>query len=234
MVKFALIAGIMGALLIFGVFTRTTEPATVEPVPVPVAVEEPLPDVTILSQQTLEMLDPVYSEKSVFNDRTIRIAFNASFVEDGPESRLPFWIHNLSDDVINILWERCSIQLPSGNTVNVVSESSLDFFAPAERTISIAPAGDLFDAFIPVTEIVWEDDTQAVTTNVFDEGTFTLVLAIEKAAISRTECVQREILQQPASSGCETEVVMPREREMEICATRGREIVYYTFRFVLR
>lgn len=110
--KIAVIAGIMGALLLFGVFMQTPKPVVVEPVPV--VIEAPVAEVTILPQQTLEMLDPVYSEKAVFQDRTIRIAFNGAFTEDGVESRLPFWLHNVSDDVINILWDRCSIQLPSG------------------------------------------------------------------------------------------------------------------------
>jgi len=142
--KIAVIAGIMGVLLLFGLFMASNEPVVVEPVPV--VVEEPVAEVTILPLQTLEMLDPVYSEKAVFHDDTIRIAFDGAFNEDGVESKLPFWIHNVSDDVINILWDRCSIQLPCGNTVNTVNEAGPDFFALIGRTISIAPAGDLFDA----------------------------------------------------------------------------------------
>jgi len=230
-VKIAVIGGIMGALLLFGIFSQTTAPIVVEPVPV--VVEEPVIDVTILPLPTLEMLDPVYSEKAVFQDRTIRIAFNGAFTEDGVESRLPFWIHNVSDDVINILWDRCSIQLPCGNTVNTLNESGQDFFAPVGRTISIAPAGDLFDAFIPISEISWTEDGAYITTNVLDEGTFTLVLAIERAAGYHPGFVQRE-MPQPSEPGCEDEVVMPRVREMAMPMRVGREIVYYTFRFVLR
>jgi len=229
-VKVAVIGGIMGALLLFGIFSQTTEPVVVEPVPD--VVEEPVTEVTILPQQTLEMLDPVYSEKAVFQDRTIRIAFNGAFTEDGVESRLPFWIHNVSDDVINILWDRCSIQLPCGNTVNTVNEGGQDFFALVGRTISIAPAGDLFDAFIPVSEITWTDEGPYLTTNVFDEGTFTLVLAIERAARYNAALMQRGMPQQP-ESGCEDEVMTSRAREMAM-PMAAREIVYYTFRFVLR
>jgi len=220
----------MGALLLFGIFSQTTAPVVVEPVPV--VVEEPVIEVTVLPQQTLEMLDPVYSEKAVFQDRTIRIAFNGAFTEDGVESRLPFWIHNVSNDVINILWDRCSIQLPCGNTVNTVNEGGQDFFALVGRTISIAPAGDLFDAFIPVSEITWTDEGPYLTTNVLDEGTFTLVLAIERAARHEAIIMQRG-MPQPSVPGCEDEDLMPRVREMAM-QTAGREIVYYTFRFVLR
>ena len=234
--KIAVIAGIMGALLLFGVFMRAPDPVVVEPVPV--VVEEPAVDVTILPQQTLEMLDPVYSEKAVFQDGAIRIAFNGAFTEDGVESRLPFWLHNVSDDGINILWDRCSIQLPCGNTVNTVNEGGQDFLAFVGRTISIAPAGDLFDAFIPVSEITWTDDGPYLTTNVLDEGTFTLVLAIERAAGGDWGMMRQRMAQQRPEPGCpeceETEVVMPGGREMAMPMTRGREIVYYTFRFVLR
>jgi len=227
--KIAVIAGIMGALLLSGLFMYTAEPVVVEE-PVPVVVQEPVAEITILPQQTLEMLDPVYSEKAVFHDRTIRIAFNEAFTEDGVESRLPFWIHNVSDDVINILWDRCSIQLPGGNTVNVVNETGPDFFALIGRTISIAPAGDLFDAFIPVTEIIWTEDGPHLTANVLDQGIFTLVLAIERSAAG---FMQRGMPQYP-EPGCEDEDMMPKAREMTMAMAEGREIVYYTFRFVLR
>ncbi|MFC2082607.1 hypothetical protein ACFLSG_01010 [Candidatus Bipolaricaulota bacterium] len=245
--KIAVIAGILGALLLFGVFTRTTEPVVIEPVPV--AVEEPVGEVTILPQQTLEMLDPVYSEKAIFHDKTIRIAFQGAFSEDGVESKLPFWIHNVSDDVINILWDRCSIQLPGGNTVNIVNEGGPDYFAPVGRTISIAPAGDLFDAFIPVSEIVWTGEAPTLTTNVLDGGTFSLVLAIERAAGGDFVMMHREMpmQQEPCYDNedmgrdgarmlGQRDMVMPMiaERDMAMSMPGGREVVYYTFRFVLR
>ncbi len=231
--KIAVIAGIMGALLLFGLFMVSNEPVVVEPVP----VEEPVAEVTILPQQTLEMLDPIYSEKAVFHDQTIRIAFDAAFNEDGVESRIPFWIHNVSDDVINILWDRCSIQLPCGNTVNTVNEAGPDYFAPIGRTISIAPAGDLFDAFIPITEILWTDGTPYLTTNVLDEGIFTLVLAIERAA-GGIGCIMQPMMpmhcEPGCEPGCEVAVVRPMDHALPMPMAAGREIVYYTFRFVLR
>lgn len=233
--KIAVIAGIMGVLLLFGLFMASNEPVVVEPVPV--VVEEPVAEIAILPQQTLEMLDPIYSEKAVFHDDTIRIAFDGAFNEDGVESKIPFWIHNVSDDVINILWDRCSIQLPCGNTVNTVNEAGPDFFALIGRTISIAPAGDLFDAFIPVTEIVWTDGTPSLTTNVLDEGIFTLVLAIERAIDPDCGMARRE-MPKHAEAGCEPEcdmaVVRPSGHEMSMPMSEGREVVYYTFRFVLR
>ena len=234
--KIAVIAGIMGALLLFGLFMASNEPVVVEPVVVPV-VEEPVVEVAVLSQQTLEMLDPVYSEKAVFHDETIRIAFDGSFNEDGIESRLPFWIHNVSSDVINILWDRCSIQLPCGNTVNTVNEAGPDYFAPVGRTISIAPAGDLFDAFIPVSEIIWTDETPYLTTDVLDDGIFTLVLAVERAVGSGCVAMPMDRIGQPelgCDPGCEAAVVRPEGHKMDMPKAEGREIVYYTFRFVVR
>lgn len=234
--KIAVIAGIMGALLLFGLFMASNEPVIVESVAVPV-VEEPVVEVTVLSQQTLEMLDPIYSEKAVFHDETIRISFDGSFNEDGIESRLPFWIHNVSSDVINILWDRCSIQLPCGNTVNTVNEAGPDYFAPVGRSISIAPAGDLFDAFIPVSEIIWTDETPYLTTDVLDDGIFTLVLAVERAVGSGCIVMPMDRIGQPepgCNPGCETAVVRPEGHKMDMPKAEGREIVYYTFRFVVR
>lgn len=234
--KIAVIAGIMGALLLFGLFMASNEPVIVESVAVPV-VEEPVVEVTVLSQQTLEMLDPIYSEKAVFHDETIRISFDGSFNEDGIESRLPFWIHNVSSDVINILWDRCSIQLPCGNTVNTVNEAGPDYFAPVGRSISIAPAGDLFDAFIPVSEIIWTDETPYLTTDVLDDGIFTLVLAVERAVGSGCVVMPMDRIGQPepgCNPGCETAVVRPEGHKMDMPKAEGREIVYYTFRFVVR
>ena len=235
LVKIAVVGSIMAALLLSALFLQPVEPVVVQPAPV--VVEETVAEVAILPQQTLEMLDPVYSEKAVFHDDTIRIAFDAAFTEDGVESRIPFWIHNVSDDVINILWDRCSIQLPCGNTVNTINEAGPDYFAAIGRTISIAPAGDLFDAFIPVTEIVWTDDTPALTTDVLDDGIFTLVLAIERAVGGSYSVTQREMPRQPepgCEPGCETMVVRPGGHMMDMPMAQGREVVYYTFRFVLR
>lgn len=234
--KIAVIAGIMGALLLFGIFMASDESVAVEQVAAPV-VEEPVVEVAVPTQQTLEMLDPIYSEKAVFHDDTIRIAFDAVFNEDGIESKIPFWIHNVSSDVINILWDRCSMQLPCGNTVNTINEAGPDYFAPIGRSISIAPAGDLFDAFIPVSEIVWTDETPDLTTDVLDDGIFTLVLAVERAVGSNYMTASMDRTRQPENPcdpGCETAVVRPEGHKMDMPRTEGREIVYYTFRFVVR
>ena len=179
--KIAIIAGIMGALLLFGLIIPSLEPAVEE---VTVAEVTEVTEVTIVPQQTLEMLDPVYSEKAVFHDETIRIAFDASIGEEGIESRLPFWIHNVSGDVINILWDRCSMQLPCGNTINTINEAGPASLAFADRTISIAPGGDLFDAFVPVSEIIRTEDSQSITTGVLDDGIFTLVSFLISASKS--------------------------------------------------
>ena len=228
--KIAVIAGIMGALLLFGLLMNQTEPVAET---TPVVEPAPAAEVTVIAQETLEMLDPVYSEKAVYNDRTIRIAFEGAYTEDGVDSRLPFWLHNVSGDVINILWDRCSMQLPGGNTVSVVNENASDLTAPVGRTISIAPAGDLFDAFIPVTEIEWTDEGATLTNGVLDQGTFTLVLAIERAAQPAAAAMRQQAAAQRAAAACE-----PGEAEGILLQTlalgNGREIAYYTFRLVIR
>ncbi len=209
--KIAVIAAIMGALLLFGVLLNP-RPEEAAPVEEPVATE-----VTVLPPTSLEMLDPIYSEKAVFQDGTIRIAFNVSHTEEGVESRLPFWIHNVSDDVISILWDRCSMQLPNGNTVNVVNEEGLAYGG----SISIAPGGDLFDAVIPITEIVWEEEP-IVSTGVLDQATFTFVLAVERAVPGASTAHRMGANLPP---GCESVVTT---------VAGEREIVFYTFRFVIR
>ena len=222
----------MGALLIAGLFLRPTDSVeTVEPVAEPVEVVEPI---TILPQETLELLDPEYSEKAVYQDRTIRVAFNASYSEDGIESRLPFWIHNVSGEVINVLWDRCSLQLPGGNTVSIINEQSVSYMGMPVGTMSIAPEGDLFDAAIPVSEVDWTEEGWTLSHGVLDQGMFTFVLAIERAARCPAIALHegrgpREEIAAP--TGCEPEP-LGRQAMMQPCSER--EIVYYTFRFIVR
>jgi len=205
--RLAIIAAIMGVLLAAGLIIGAPEKVPEVAPPEPVIVQE----VTIAPHETLELLDPVYSEKGIFQDDTIRIAFNASHSEEGVESRLPFWLHNVSGHVINVLWDRCSIQLPAGSTVAIVNEQSAQHFVPLTNMISVAPAGDLFDAVIPVTEIDWHEEEWGLTTGVLDAGIFTLVLAIERSV----GCIDN----------CE---------RMNDPACNLREIVHYTFRFIVR
>jgi len=229
--KIAVVAGILGALLIFGLLLAPVETET--SAPVVVQEEVVVQEVTVLQDRTLEMLDPIYSEKAVFQDDTIRIAFDVMQTEAGIESRLPFWVHNVSDDVINILWERCSLQLPCGTTVKIVNEEAYAYDTPVSEIISIAPAGDLFDAFIPVSELSWNDEWEPVlTSGVFDEGTFTLVLAIERAVPIERVCTPP--MADRKEEGCDGEHGMQKP-ELAKCEGKGaREIAYYTFRFVIR
>ena len=222
--KVGVIAAIMGAILLVGLLIAPSDrSADDQPA---VVVEEAPAEITVVQEDTLEMLDPVYSEKAVYQDGTIRIAFDASYTEEGLESRLPFWLHNVSGDVINVLWDRCSIQLPDGNTVGILSEESLTYYGTSGGTISVAPSGDLFDAIIPVSEFAWLDDGWSISTDVFDEGTFTLVLAIERGderpraaatAVQDDTCAPGASMRRAATLTCE-----------------DRAIVYYTFRFVVR
>lgn len=217
----------MGAILLVGVIVAPTdEPAVAEPV---VVQEEPQ-DVTVIQEETLELLDPIYSEKAVYQDGTIRIAFDPSYTSEGLESRLPFWLHNVSGDVINVLWDRCSLQLPNGNTVKILSENDATLYGGTGETISIAPSGDLFDAIIPATEMTRTDDAWELTTGVLDQGAFTLVLAIERSAGGPRDlmgCVDIA----PGPDDC-----APRPdagvRMIPLC--ENRTLVYYTFRFIVR
>jgi len=231
--KFGVIAAIMGAILLVGLFLQPiSQPVSVQDVAPPSDEARPT-EVTLLQQPTLEMLDPVYSEKGVFQDDTIRIAFNASYTDAGVESRLQFWLHNVSNEAISILWDRCSLQLPNGNTVKVLSEESLDDLLPLGRVISIAPGGDLFDAAIPITEIAADDSGGWTLTNgVLDAGTFTFVLAVERAVPS-PPLDRGELRRELQADGCDG-VAKAIGQALVKRALRGREIVYYTFRFVIR
>ncbi len=228
--KVAVIAAIMGAILLVGmVVAPTTQEPVVQLEPEVIASGE----VTVLQEDTLEMLDPVYSEKAVFQDGTIRIAFDASYSEEGLQSRLPFWLHNVSGDVINILWDRCSIQLPNGNTVKVLSEENLTYLGAPGTTISVAPSGDLFDAIIPVSEFDWDQEAGwSVSSDVLDDGTFTFVLAIECGEL-RPSGLSRMEASRPFGDECKDERI-PFGGQMMVKSPEGRSIIYYTFRFVVR
>jgi len=223
--KFGVIAAIMGAILLVGVMINTA------PAPDQQAAAE---SSVVATPPSLEMLDPAYSEKGVFQDDTIRIAFDATFVDDQAESRLQFWLHNVSDDAITILWDRCSLQLPSGNTVKVLSEESLDDLLPLGRVISIAPGGDLFDAAIPITEIASDGvGGWTLTSGVLDAGTFTFVLAVERAVPLPDGLHRGDLRHGMEGDGCDGMTKAIGRALIERSLTR-REIVYYTFRFVIR
>ena len=236
--KVGVIAAIMGALLLFGLLLTPDQPTQERDI-APAAEETVVTEVRMLPPTTLEMLDPIYSEKAVFQDDTIRIAFDVSLSEEGVDSRLPFWLHNISDSAITVLWDRCSIMLPEDNTVNVINEGGLTHFAPG-GVISVAPAGDLFEAVIPVTEIDLESESGfAVTTGVLDQGTFAFVLAIERQAGGDARKAMQRVMRAQTSDGCQQPIAPEQAREVmarvavaEACA--GREIAYYTFRFVIR
>jgi len=225
--KFAVIGAIMGALLLVGLLLQ---PAKIEEAVVPAATTATT-EVTVLETKSLELLDPVYSEKAVFQDGTIRVSFDVSQDATGVESRLSFWLHNTSGSVINVLWDRCSIQLPEGNTVSVLSEEGLQY--GTGTALSIAPAGDLFDAMIPLSELTWTEIGYDVSHNVLDQGIFTVVLAIERGKVMpEAGCMHQAV----AVDACGQPAVAAAQ-PMPACPMGcgdGREVAYYTFRFIIR
>ncbi len=231
--KFAVIGAIMGALLLVGLLLQPAQTTVVE---APAAATTPAvaaatPEVTVVQAKSLELLDPIYSEKAVFQDSTIRVSFDVSEDAAGVETRLPFWLHNTSRGVINVLWDRCSIQLPEGNTVSVMSEEGLKYGAGS--AISIASACDLFDAMIPMSELTWTESGYAVSYNVLDAGIFTVVLAIERDKVMpEAGCMHQAM----AMDACGGQPAAPAEPQMTcpMGCGEGREVVYYTFRFIIR
>ena len=225
--KFAVIGAIMGALLLVGLLLQ---PAKIEEPVVPAATAATA-EVTVLETKSLELLDPIYSEKAVFQDGTIRISFDVSQDATGVESRLSFWLHNTSGSVISVLWDRCSIQLPEGNTISVLSEEGLKY--GTGTALSIAPAGDLFDAMIPMSELAWTESGYDVSSNVLDQGIFTVVLAVERDKVMpEAGCMHQAM----AVDACgQPAAAQPMSMSMSpMGCGDGREVVYYTFRFVIR
>jgi hypothetical protein len=234
--KFAVIGAIMGALLLVGLLLQPSTTTVSETAPVAATPAVATPTVTVVASKSLEMLDPVYSEKAVFQDSTIRVSFDVSQDDKGVETRLPFWLHNVSHGVINVLWDRCSIQLPDGNTVSVMSEEGLKYGTGS--AISIASAGDLFDAMVPMSAVTWGETGYEFSYGVLDQGIFTVVLAIERDKVTEAEaCVK----QAPApTDGCAPQGASAAPEKVEVrtpCATdraSDREVAYYTFRFIIR
>ena len=182
--RLGIIAAILGVLLLGGLFVNQQAPA---PTSQPVVEQAP-----VAPQLSLEMLGPVYSEKAIYKDDLIRMSFKTPLTDNGIESALPFWLHNASGDVITVLWDRCSLQLPSGNTVNIVNEGSDGHIKSAltHRVISIAPGGDLFDTIVPISEILSTDAGLALTTDVLNQGPFKFVLALE---VGGADCSPRQV-----------------------------------------
>ncbi len=231
--KFAVIGAIMGALLLVGLLLQPAQTTVVE-APAVVTTTEVTPAVTVVQAKSLEMLDPIYSEKAVFQDSTIRVSFDVSQDATGVETRVPFWLHNTSRGVINVLWDRCSIQLPEGNTVSVMSEEGLKYGAGS--TISIASACDLFDAMVPMSELTWTENGYVVSYDVLDKGIFTIVLAIERDKVTpEAPCAKQEMA--PAETCGQPMLQQVQVETQPGCAMEcaaGREVAYYTFRFIIR
>ena len=187
--KLAIIAAVFGVLLFGGLFINQQQ--VPEAAPQPVVDQEPAVAAPAAPQLSLEMLGPVYSEKAVYSDDLIRVSFKTPLTENGIESALPFWLHNVSSDVITVLWDRCSLQLPSGNTVNIVNKGPEDGVKSliVGRSISIAPGGDLFDTAVPISEVSKTDTGWAITSDVLDQGPFQFVLALEVGG----DCAPRQI-----------------------------------------
>lgn len=176
-VKMGLVFAVMGLLVLGGMSMR----------PFSVKVTE----INVLPEKKLELLDPEYSEKAVYADCNVRIIFEISQAPTGVESKLSFWLHNLTSEVITVVWDHCSMQLPNAHTVNIIHEGQApnDPWRFMTRSGSfpptaIAPYGELFDTVIPISEISLNEASDrnaafTITTDLLDEGPFMFVLAME-------------------------------------------------------
>jgi hypothetical protein len=86
---------------------------------------------------------------------------------------------------------------------------------------------------IPMSELTWTEIGPDVSSNVLDQGIFTVVLAIERDKVMpATGCIH----QAAAVDAC-GQPAAPEPRPMPMCPMGcgdGREVVYYTFRFIIR
>lgn len=135
----------------------------------------------IPSQKALRILSPCFSREAEYSDCYIQVTFEPSYDVDGrAESRLAFWLRNTSAQVIAVVWDRCSIQLPDGDTVNVVHEDQLGALGTASSPpTTLAPGGDLFDAIFPVSEMAWTGEGWILSSGVLDQGPFSFILALD-------------------------------------------------------
>jgi hypothetical protein len=176
-VKMGLVFAVMGLLVLGGMSMR----------PLSTKVTE----INVLPEKKLELLDPEYSEKAVYADCNVRVIFEISQAPTVVESKLSFWLHNLTNEVITVVWDRCSMQLPNANTVNIIHEGQApnDPWRFMTRSGSfpptaIAPHGELFDTVIPISEISLNEASDrdaafSVTADLLDEGPFMFILAME-------------------------------------------------------
>ncbi|UCF10058.1 MAG: hypothetical protein JSW65_08380 [Candidatus Bipolaricaulota bacterium] len=189
--RIGIVAGLMTLLLLMGLALRPSEPEAEEPLPVAEVVQEE--DCAVIQDLTLEMLDPVYSEKAVFDDGLIRASFDVAQSADGIESGLSLWLHNSTDDAIVVHWDLCSFQLPDSDTVNIVHEDQAGEFAEwLPSTLTLGPGGDLFTTIYPIGDVEMLEGWCG-SFGVLTEGPFSFVLAIEGGGT----CAERYLVYYP-------------------------------------
>jgi hypothetical protein len=177
--RIGLFIGAMLALVVLGVVLSPA--GEEEAVTEPVVVEEA--PTTVIQDLTLEMLDPVYSEKAVFDDGIIRASFDITQTADGVESGLSLWLHNSADEALVLHWDRCSFQLPSADTVNLVHEDqAMELGAWVPSTLTIAPGGDLFTTLYPAGDTQLGDGEWIPSVGLLSTGPFGVVLTLEAAS----------------------------------------------------
>ena len=210
--KLGVVAGLMVLLLILG---SAETPETSSPVPIAQEVQAELegdtPRVSVTSARSshrlsLEMLEPVYSEKAAFSDGLIRIRFRVTEGELGIPTALYFTLSNESDGVILLHWQKSSMELPFGDISQVLHKGQTyndrsDYLS----TTAIPPGSDLHDVIVPIDSLSWEPshcpeppyaavlDTRKdltlsdcgwrVSSGVLSRARFGLVLALETAGV---------------------------------------------------
>jgi len=246
-----LIVGAIMAVIALG--STLMEPAVTEVTEVATDI-----DVNLFPPRRLEMLNPLYSEKAAYGDDLIRVHFDLSQNERGVESKLVFGLHNNSMQPIAVIWDLCSMQLPDGNTSNVIHKGQRAIHAglPTVST-SVAPGGDLFDVLVPTSEILplsmdWflafsADNGRLVavsteTGETLDEGLFMVFLADEGRFVAYTSgdalTVARTIGKDltPLGPGWSvtTDILEGGTFSFLLAIEVARELRYYNFELAIR
>lgn len=105
-----------------------------------------------------QMIEPIKSETLQFSDETISIDFSFPKEDFGQHKRISFLLSNRTDQAISIIWDACSITLPSGQTSQVIHEG-IRYMHKQEpmAPTTVPPGASIQESVIPTVNIYYSD-----------------------------------------------------------------------------
>lgn len=133
-----------------------------------------------VSAGTFRLLQPVQSDVLTYSDENITISFRMRAGEYGiGYSGISFTVTNKSKQAIEVDWDRSSITLPSGQTSNVMHESTLFIQRGAStQPTTIPPNGKLSDSVIPSRNVSYYEGWNVGSMGIMTGSQFGLYLTI--------------------------------------------------------